>query len=126
MCNFTADDISLSAIAKTVAELKNTLQSESKVVINCFKNNKMIVNPEKFQAITLDKQKYDYSNETITFGNKTVDTMASVRLLGVQLDDKLNYSLHFSNIFKSAPNQLNALIRLSNYLCFEGKKSFGR
>ena len=86
----------------------------------------MIVNPEKFQAITLDKQKYDYSNETIKFGNKTVETIASVRLLGVQLDDKLNYSLHFSNIFKSAPNQLNALIRLNNYLCFEGKKSFGR
>ena len=119
MCNFAADDISLSAIAKTVAELKNTLQSVSKVVINCFKNNKMIV-------ITLDKQKYDYSNETIKFGNKTVETIASVRLLGVQLDDKLNYSLHFSNIFKSAPNQLNALIRLNNYLCFEGKKSFGR
>ena len=47
MYNF-ADDNSLTAIAKTLAELKNTLQSESEVVINWFKNNKMIVNPKKF------------------------------------------------------------------------------
>ena len=62
-----ADDNSLSAIAKTLAELKNTLQCESEVFINWFKNNKMIVNQEKFQAIILDKQKPDYSNETIEF-----------------------------------------------------------
>ena len=47
---------SLSAAAKTVTESKNTLQSESEVIINWFKNNKMIVNPEKFQVIILDKQ----------------------------------------------------------------------
>ena len=44
-----------------------------------------------------------------------------VRLLGVQLDDKLNFSLHVSNICKSAANQLSALIMLNN-LCFEGKR----
>ena len=66
MYNF-ADDNSLSAIAKTLAELKNTLQCELEVFINWFKNNKMIVNQEKFQAIILDKQKRDYSNETIEF-----------------------------------------------------------
>ena len=121
MCNF-ADDNSLSTIAKTLVELKNTLQSESEVVINWFKNNKMIVNPEKFQVIILDKQKYDYSNETIEFDNKTIETVSSVRLLGFQLDDKLNFSLHVSNICKSATNQLSALIRLNNFLCFEEKE----
>ena len=82
----------------------------------------MIVNPEKFQAIILDKQKHDYSNETIKFDNKTVETVSSVRLLGIQLDDKLNFSLHVSNICKSAANQLSALIKLNNFLCFEGKR----
>ena len=63
--NSFADDNFLSTAAKTVTELKNTSQSVSEVIINWFKNNKMIVNPEKFQAIILDKQKHDYSNETI-------------------------------------------------------------
>ena len=121
MHNF-ADDNSLSAAAKTVTELKNILQFESEVIVNWFKNHKMIVNPENFQAIILDKQKHDYSNETIKFDNKTVETVSSVRLLGIQLDDKLNFSLHVSNICKSAANQLSALIRLNNLLCFEGKR----
>ena len=106
---------------KDIAELKNILQSESEVVINWFKNNKTIVNPEKFQAIILDKQKHCYSNETIKFDKETVKTVSSVRLLGVQLDDKLNFSLHVSHICKSAANQLSALIRLNNFSCFEGK-----
>ena len=76
----SAGDSSLFASAKSFTELKNTLQSESEVIINWFKNNKMIVNPEKFQAIILDKQKHDYSNETIKFDNKTVETVSSFRL----------------------------------------------
>ena len=71
MYNF-ADDNSLSAAAKTVTELKNTLHSESKVIINWFKNNKMLVNHEKFRAIILDKQTPDYSNEAIKFDNKSI------------------------------------------------------
>ena len=43
-------------------------------------------------------------------------------LSGVQLDDKLNFSLHVCNIWKSAANQLSALIMLNNFLCFERKR----
>ena len=66
----------------------------------------MIVGPEKFQAFILDKQKHDYSNETIKFDNKTIETVYSVRFLAHLLDDKLNFSLHVSNIYKSAAKQL--------------------
>ena len=121
MHNF-ADDNSLSAAAKTVTELKIILQPESDVIINWFKKNKMIVNREKFQGIILNKQKHNYSNETIKFDNKTVETVSSVRLLGIQLDDKLNFSLQVSNNCKSAANQLSALIRPNNFLYFEGKR----
>ena len=79
----------MSVIAKTVAELKNTLQSESEAIVNGFENNNMIVNPEKIQAIILDKRKHDYFNKTIKFDNKTIKTASSVKLPGVQLDDKL-------------------------------------
>ena len=81
MYNF-ADDNSLSAIAKIIAELKNILQSELEVVIYWFKNNKMIVNPEKFQAIILDKQKHDYSNETIESENLIIKQLRLCLLSG--------------------------------------------
>ena len=80
----------------------------------------MIVNPEIFQAIILNKEKHDYSDETIKLDNKTVKTVSSVKLLGIQLDDMLNFSLYVNNICKSHANQLSALIRSNNFLCLEG------
>ena len=56
MYKFT-DDNTLYAFAKTIAELINALQSKLEVVISYFKNNKMIVNPDKFQAMIIDKRK---------------------------------------------------------------------
>ena len=53
--------------------------------------------------------------------NNTIETVSDVRLLGAQLDDKLNSSLHVSNIYKFPANQLSALIRLNNVLCSERK-----
>ena len=44
--------------------------------------------------------------------NRTKETASSVKLLGVQLDDELNFSLHVYNVCKSAANQLNPLIGL--------------
>ena len=60
--------------------------------------------------------------ETVKFDNKTVETVSPIRLPGIQLDNKLNFSLHVSNIYNSAANQLSTLIRLYNFLCFEGKR----
>ena len=43
-------------------------------------------------------------------------------MFGVQIDDKLNFNLHITNICRSAANQLNALIRFKQFLSFEAKK----
>ena len=56
-------------------------------------------------------------------GDKIIKASPSVNLLGVQIDDQLNFSLHVSNICRSAANQLNALIRLKRFLTFEVKKT---
>ena len=41
-----ANSNTLSVFAKTILELIDVLQSESEIVIDLFKNNKMIVNPD--------------------------------------------------------------------------------
>ena len=46
-----ADDNTLSAWANTISDLINKLESDSNIAIEWFKMNKMIVNPDKFQAI---------------------------------------------------------------------------
>ena len=82
----------------------------------------MIVNPDKFQVIIIDEKRGDHTNENAVIDNKQIKSVPSVEVLGIQLDDKLNFSAHISNICKSAANHLNTLILLQKFLSFEEKK----
>ena len=84
--------------------------------------NKMIVNHEKFQAIVLNKKRSDLKNTNFQVDNQAIKSFSSVELLSIQIDDRLNFNLHISKICKSAANQLNALIRLKQFLSFHAKE----
>ena len=79
----------------------------------------MVINPDQFQVIIIDKKKGDQTNEGAVIHNKQIKTVPSVELLGIQLDDKLNFSPHISNICKSAANELNVWLDCKS---FEEKK----
>ena len=117
-----ADDNTLSALANTISDLINKLESDSNIAIEWFKMNKMIVNPDKFPAIVLNKKCSDITNSNFQAYNQVIKSVSSVELLGIQIDNKLNFNLHISKICKSAANQLNALIRLKQFLSFHAKE----
>ena len=117
-----ADDNTLTAFANNIQNLIHLLGSKSRVAMKWFKDNKMTVNPGKFQAIILDKKKTNHKQEIIKIRNKAVKVKSSVKRLGVQIDAELNFNLHIAIICRSAANQLNALIRLRKFLGFEEKK----
>ena len=103
--------------ARAVNNLISILESESGCAINWFRDNSMIVNPDKFQAILLDKRNSDlHLNENITIDKENIKVVSNVKMLGVHIDSKLNFNLHIDIICKSASNQLNALVRLKRYL----------
>ena len=114
--------IPLSTFATTISRLIKILEFVSDVVTDWFKKNEMVVNSDKFQAIILDKRKRDHTDERITVDNYQIKIVSSVKLSGLQLDDKLNFNVHISNICKSAANQPNALIKLKKLMNFEEKK----
>ena len=84
--------------------------------------NKMIVNPDKFQAIVLNKKRSDLTNANFLDDNQVIKSVSSVELLGIQIEDKLNFNLHTGKICKSAANQLTALIRLKQFLSYNAKE----
>ena len=51
-----------------------------------------------------------------------IKSASSVELLGIQIDDKIDFNLQISKICKSAANQLNALISLKQFLTFHAKE----
>ena len=68
------------------------------------------------------KNKGNHTNRIININQKEIKAVAKVKLLGIEISDKLNFNNHISNICKSASNQLNALIRLKHLLGFEERK----
>ena len=72
----------------------------------------MIVNPDKFQLILQDKGRSDNINIVVEIRNEKIRSNSLVKLLGVHIDDKLNFNKHINKICKSTGNQLNALTRL--------------
>ena len=79
----------------------------------------MIVNPENFQAIILDKKKNNHTQEILKIDKNAVKIKLSVRLVGVQIDAKLNFILYIASVFLSPADEFNALFRLRKFLGFE-------
>ena len=100
-----ADDNTLSSFAKSVTLLVEIL------AIKWFSENKMIVNPDKFKSIIIQKSNQISKPKQFLIENDVVE----VALSGTHIYDQLNFNLHISNICKSASKQLNALGRLK---CF--------
>ena len=80
-----ADDNSLSNIAKTAKNLKQTLKSECKLAIKWFHENKMIVYPDKFPAIVLDKCKSSNTEVKFIIGSEQIQAVSSVGILGITI-----------------------------------------
>ena len=51
-----ADDNTITGSSETLSQLIKDFQSEANKATNWFKMNNVIVNPEKFQAIIIDKK----------------------------------------------------------------------
>ena len=83
----------------------------------------MIVNPKMFQAILLNKCYSTHTKETMNIGNKKIKSLSSAKLLGIKIDNKLNFNNHIKyTIWRSAANQLITIIRLRRFLEMEKRK----
>ena len=56
-------------------------------------------------------------------GSKEIKVASKVKLLGVEIDNKLNFDQHKNRICKSAVKQLIALIRFKRFLGFLERKA---
>ena len=93
-----ADDNTLSSFAEKIENLISILDLESEIAINWFNDNHMIVNPGKFQAIIFDKHKGNHTNQITNIDQKEIKAVSKVKLLGIEIDDKLNFNHHINNI----------------------------
>ena len=117
------DDNTLTNFGKTLEDLIKKLEHECEVALTWFRNCKMMVNPNKFQAILFNKSKSTHVKATMNIGDEKIESLSAVKFLGIEVEDKLNFNNHINTICRSAANQLNALIRLRPLLGIEDRKA---
>ena len=100
------------AAKRDLNELIRLLEKESNVAIKWFSDNNMIVNPKKFQAIIINRPNRSNHNWYLTINNAEIKSKESVTILGIEIDNKLNFEKHVSTICKKANNQPNAIRRI--------------
>ena len=121
LANF-ADDNTIYVGGKDLTELLEILQKGCETAINWFKINNMIVNPDKFQSMIISSKK-DLSKSVLNINGVELAMELSVKLLGIEIDNKLNFEKHIPNICQKASNQLNAICRLQAFMGHKEKEA---
>ena len=112
-----ADDNSLYAIDDNVLDLLKILNSETSTVLKWFKVNEMKPNSEKCRLIIASNNNINYSSSSYVYlDNDLIESEKTVKLLGVEIDDQLNFNEHITTILKKGNQKLHALMRISKYL----------
>ena len=100
LANF-ADDNTIYVGSKDLTEFLEILRKECGTVINWLKTNNMIVNTEEFQSMSVSSNK-DLSKSVLNTNGVELTVEASVKLLVIEIDNKLNFEKYVSNICKIA------------------------
>ena len=77
--------------------------------------------PEKFHSIILTKDRSSNGGLEVKLANKIIKTEKSVKLLGITIDNSLNFNSHITSLSKKSSAQLNAIFRLNSFLSYKAK-----
>ena len=110
-----ADDNTITAVCDQLADLIKILETEGELSVGWFRENEMVVNSDKFQAIILNRKEAQAAHKLI-IDNKEIKTTNSIKLLGININDQLKFNEHISILCSSSAMQLNGLSRLQKYL----------
>ena len=82
----------------------------------------MVVNPDKFQSIIINSLgKVKNFHELLTYSHK-IDSENCVTLLGIVIDNNLNFEKHLTALCQKPGCQLNALSCIHKYIGFQQMK----
>ena len=119
--NFAADN-TVSRVSSSLNKLISELRKEGNIATQWFRDNSMIVKPEKFQAIIPDTKNQNNNPQKITIDTKVVISSENVILLGLEFGSKLNFDEHISKICNKSTGQLNPLCRIEHSIVFKERK----
>ena len=106
-----ADDSTPYATSKDIESLLDILEKNTEILMLWFKQNYMKSNNDKCHLLISSPD-----DVTIKIGCEEINNDKNVKLLGVTIDHKLNFSEHVKILCKKASIKLHALARVSKYM----------
>ena len=103
-----ADDNTLSYASHSINGIKSRLEEDCVNSMEWFKNNNMKANADKFQVMFLNRKNI-CQDTTLKIGNDHIRATESINILGIEVDNKLNFKFHINTICSQAGKQINAL-----------------
>ena len=109
-----ADDNQIYFSDRDPEVVKSVINGDLAVASRWFDYNKLVLNPEKCKCIILPK---NYPCDlSFSVSDVQVPIIDHLELLGVTINNSLNFSKHIGKITKKVGNQLDVLSRLKNTL----------
>ena len=118
-CNITnfADDNTPYGIEKEIMQLLKDLEAETYTVLNWFRFNEMKPNQKKCHLIVAEVDHKQYDPKSFIFlEDAFLESEEVVRLLGVQVDNRITLEEHVKLILAEAHKKLTALTRISKFM----------
>ena len=83
-----------------------------------YRNNYVLVNPEKYQSLVINPRNLNISagGLDIKIKGKVIENVNKIKLLGVNVDENMNFAVHISEMCKKASRKVGVLMRLRNLI----------
>lgn len=115
-----ADDTQLLVEAKTLNQLKSKIEEVLKIAQGWYTKNTMKNNLSKTEVMMMKKGHANLSKEIINLTEEgkliQLETQKSLKILGVTIDEKLNWSNQINNVKRKAFNTTRCLHRVNHLL----------
>ena len=121
LLNFAVDN-TFWTFSNSVDDLVTDLQKEPENAIDWFRSNEVVVNPDKFQSIIINRLGELKNSYELLLDNCKIYLENSLTLLGIEIDNKLNFEKHVTALCQKTSHQLNALSWLHKYIGFQEMK----
>ena len=117
-----ADDYQLYVTGSDYNIASSRLQYQGKLAMSWYRDNFLHANTEKFQRLIINPRNNDSDKQTeaLQIEDQIISNTSQIKLLGVEIDDKLTFTSHISNICIKA-SQVGVLLRLRNLIPCKAK-----
>ena len=127
-CNLFADDTSLHHADYTIDDISRCLNRSMKSVDNWCKANDMIIHPEKTESMLVctrqKRQRLSDNQLNIKYKDSLIKQVSKHKLLGITIDQNLNWQEHISILIKQVSSTVFQLSQIKHFLNEHSRRLF--